>query len=376
MKKMTKMLCVVIAVLLCVSVFAACAAPAPAASESQAASKEPAASASAEATTEAPASAEASAAGGSDINPADYPVAIAMMMKNHPVHRMVQLGFLKAAKELGYTDAQVIGTEGPDVNEEYTACDTFAAQGGKGLMLWAGDDTCFPTLKKMKAAGVKVGIAHFKFIDEAGNLPEGLDFNMACDPVAYGKAVADFMGEKLKGKTGSIAVTQNTKNITENAAYESFKARMEELKLEGIKVLEPELEGADATQAANINAAVLQKNPDLIGAFSTTGGGSASWSTAAQKAGKAPGDIVIVAMDVTEENLKYLEDGQVAALVSQPLYDEAFKTMEYLDKLFRGEEVPKWTDLDAPLVYVGGTGTSDPAHYQTYIDEVKSWFEQ
>ena len=374
MKKKTKLLCMVMAILLCASVFVACAAePAASESPSQAASE----SASAEASAPAE-SAEASQAssGGDDINPAEYPVAVAMMLKNHPVHRMVQLGFLKAAKELGYTDAQVIGTESADVNEQYTACDTFAAQGGKGLLLWSGDDTCFPTLKKMKAAGVRVGIPHFKLIEEDGEMPEGLDFNMACDPVAYGKLVADFIAEKLEGKTGKVAVTQNTKNNTENAAAESFAARMAELNLDGITVLEPELEGGEATQAANVNAAIIQKNPDLVGAFSTTGGGSASWSTAAQKAGKENGEIVIVAMDITEENLKYLEDGQVAALVYQPLYEEAFKTMEYLDTLFRGGEVPAWTDLDAPLVYVGGSGASDPATYKSYIDEVKTWFEQ
>ena len=376
MKKMTKMLSVVIALLLCAAIFAACS-PAPAASSeaapTEAASSE-AAPASAEATPAA-ASAEASAAA-AEFNPADYPVAIAMDNKNHPVHRMVQLGFLKAAKELGYTNAQVIGTEGSDANEVYTAVDTFAAQGGKGLMLWRGDDTCFPTLKKMEAAGVNVGIAHFKFVKEDGTLPEGLDFNMACDPAKYGAAVADFMAEKLKGKTGTIAVTQNTKNNTENAAAEGFAARMKELNLEGITVLAPELEGSDATQAANVNAAIIQKNTDLIGAFSTTGGGSASWSTAAQKAGKSDDDLVLVAMDITEENLGYLNDGKIDALVYQPLYEEAFKTMEYLDKLLRGEEVPVWTDLEAPLVYVGGKDASDPATYQSYIDEVKTWFEQ
>lgn len=374
MKKKTKLLCMVMAILLCASVFVACAAePAASESPSQAASE----SASAEASAPAE-SAEASQAssGGDDINPAEYPVAIAMDSKNHPVHRMVQLGFLKAAKELGYTDAQVIGTEGADANEVYTACDTFAAQGGKGLMLWRGDDTCFPTLKKMKAAGVKVGIAHFKFVQDDGTLPDGLDFNMACDPAKYGADVADFMAERLEGKTGKIAVTQNTKNATENAAAEAFTARMKELNLDGITVLDAELEGSDATQAANVNAAIIQKNPDLVGAFSTTGGGAASWSTAAQKAGKSDDDLVLVAMDITEENLGYLNDGKIDGIVYQPLYEEAFQTMENLDKLFRGEEVPVWTDLEAPIVYVGGSGASDPATYQSYIDEVKTWFEQ
>ena len=34
-----------------------------------------------------------------DFNPADYSVAICMTSMNHPVHRIVQLGFLTAAEE-------------------------------------------------------------------------------------------------------------------------------------------------------------------------------------------------------------------------------------------------------------------------------------
>ena len=89
MKKKTKLLCMVMAILLGASVFVACAAePAASESPSQAASE----SASAEASAPAE-SAEASQAssGGDDINPAEYPVAVAMMLKNHPVHRMVKL---------------------------------------------------------------------------------------------------------------------------------------------------------------------------------------------------------------------------------------------------------------------------------------------
>ncbi|MDR2143876.1 MAG: hypothetical protein LBP29_05860, partial [Treponema sp.] len=64
---------------------------------------------------------------GGAYDPSKVPVAIDMFILNHPVHRIVQLGFLKAAKELGYTNAKVIGTEGPDSSEAWAAAEAFAA---------------------------------------------------------------------------------------------------------------------------------------------------------------------------------------------------------------------------------------------------------
>jgi len=352
---MKKTIVLVLVALLLVGLFSACTPAAPAAEEP--AKEEPAKEVAEEPAVE-------------EFDPADYPVAIAIGVKNHPVHRIVELGFLKAAEELGY-DAEVIGTDGTDWNEVYAACDAAAASGTKGIMLWAGDDTAFPTLKKMAAADVAVGIAHFKF----DPMPEGLTFGLACDATAYGTACADFIAERIEGKTGSVAITQNTKNYTENAAAEAFAARMAELALPGVTVLDVELEGSDLAAATNINAAIIQKNSDLIAAFGTTGNSPVTWADAAAKAGKAPGEIVIVGMDYTEANLAKIASGEVAAIIAQPLYDEAFKTMELLDQYFRTGDVPAWTPLDAPLVYEGGTGTSDPGYYTGILEEVKTWFK-
>ena len=289
---------------------------------------------------------------------------------NHPVHRIVQLGFLKTAQDLGYP-AEVIGTDGVDWNEVYAACDAFAAAGGAGIMLWAGDETAFPTLMKMEAAGVPVGIAHFKF----DPWPQGLTFGLACDPVAYGRESADFIAERVEGMTGTIAVTQNTHNFTEDAAAEAFAARMAELDLPGITVLPVELEGSDLAQATNINAAIIQREPDLIAAFGTTGNSPVTWANAARHAGKNPGDLIIIGMDYTEANLEEIEEGWVTAIVAQPLYEEAVITAQLLDQYLRTGSVQQWTDLDAPLVYKGGSGVNDPGYYAGILEEVRTWFE-
>ena len=312
--------------------------------------------------------------GGGAFDPAKTPVAICMMVMNHPVHRIVQLGFLKAAQELGYTNAKVIGTESPDAAEAFATVEPFIAEGGRGLLLWGGDSSCYSTLRLCKNANVAVGIPHFKHTP----VPDGLTFGMACDPVAYGAQVAEFMASKLTGKSGSIAITQNTKNVTENAAADSFEKTWASLgskyDLKNIRILPVQLEGAVVDQATAVNLAIIQSNPDIIGAFGTTGNSPVTWGDAASKAGKRDGELVLVGMDATEGNLDYLETGKVAALVAQPLYEEAYKTMQYLDTVLRGGTVPVWTDLDAPIVTKDGTGPNGIQFHRGIAAEVKTFF--
>jgi ribose transport system substrate-binding protein len=316
---------------------------------------------------------------GGTFDPAKVQVAVGMSLINHPVHRIVQLGFLKAARELGYTNAKVIGTESGDMAEVGAAAEAFIAEGGKGLMLFWGDSSCFEVLAQAKRDGVFVGIPHFKLLTDSGQPPEGLTFNMACDPVLYGKQAAELMAEKLNGKSGSVAITQNTRNTTENAGSESFIATWNSLKskynLNNIRILPVQLEGGVVDQATAINLAIIQANRDIIGAFGLTGNSPITWADAATKAGKRDGEIVIIGMDATEGNLNYLEQGKVTAIVAQPLYEESYKTMQYLDTLLRGGTVPYWTDLEAPIVTKDGTGPNGIAYHRGIAAEVATFFK-
>ena len=309
-------------------------------------------------------------------DPADCTIVIAMPVMNHPVHRCVQLGLVEACKELGY-QYQIVGTEGNDNNEVIAAAEAAAAGGAKGIILWAQDETMVPAINTLKNDyGVMTCVPHFRY--EEGSAP-GLDVNLACDPASYARAAADYMAEKLDGRTGSIALTQSGYTTNETLANESFNARVAELqaegKLQGVKVLEPVVEGqTDVTESTDINASVIQANPDIIGAISWTGNGPVTWSNAARKCGYEPGEIVIVSMDYTADNLTELEAGYVSALIAQPLYEEAYQAVYNLDKLLRGESVDYWTELDAPLMYKGGEDVHDPAYYQDILKRVSSTF--
>ena len=311
-----------------------------------------------------------------DFNPADHTLVFATVLVNHPVLRCVELGFKEACEELGY-QYQIVGPEGQDYNEMNAAAEA-AAVYADGILLWAQDSTCLVTIDSMKNDyGCFVGVPH-TYWEEGSS--DGLDFTMACVPETYAIAVADFFAEKLDGKTGSIAVTQATYNENEDAAAAAFIARIAEHqaegRLEGVTVLDPAIEGAtDITESTNVNTSIIQANSDLIAAFSLTGNGPVTWSNAARNCGLEPGDLCIVAMDYTADNLAEIEAGYCTAIVAQPLYTEAYESVLYLDKLLRGEEVEYWTELAAPLAYQGGEGENDPATYVGILDRVGTAFE-
>ena len=316
------------------------------------------------------------AAPADEFDPTGKTLAFATILTNHPVLRIVELGFAEACEELGY-EYQIVGTEGQDNNDMCAAAESAAAAGASGVVLWAGDETCFATIKTLRNDyGIYVGVPHTQYQQEA--IPE-LNLNMCCVSPTYAKAVCEFMAEKLEGKTGAIQISQASYNVNEDQAAAAFKEKFEELqaagKFEGVTLLEPAIEGAtDITESTNVNVSLLQANPDIIAAFGLTGNSPVTWTNAAKKCGYNAGDLLIVGMDYTADNLALLEEGWVSALVGQPLYDEAYQLVYAIDKLLRGETVEYWTELDAPLIYKGGEGVHDPATYTGILDRVSAKF--
>lgn len=326
---------------------------------------------------------ESKAAG---IDKSEYSICINQNTINHPVHRQVQMGLINKATELGYKKPEVVGPDTGDQAEQFAMCETWAASvtpGKAAILMWNGDHNSDELVAKLyNDYQIIVGVPHFRiFVNddvEKKELPEGYAFEMACDPVAYGQEVAKLAAAALDGKTGSFALTQNTKNSTENAATDSFikefEAQKANYKLDGIKILEVGLEGGEMEPATTYNLGIIQANKDLVGAFGTTGNSPVSWADAASKAGKKDGELWIAGMDATDTNLQYLEAGKVQVIVAQPLVQEAAKTMEYFDILFNGGTVEPWTDLSAGIVTKDATGENSIETWKGYAEQVTKMF--
>lgn len=285
------------------------------------------------------------------------------LLKGHPVHQMTQIAFREGCKKLGY-ECEVVGTDGPDIAGTITLAEQALAKGdAAGMAIWTGNPAYNPLIEKAGQAGIPVILPHFPAPE--GSIP-GAKGIISCDPEAYAQEAALQIGAAIQGK-GTVAITQGSFNTTENMVAETFKKAITE-KYPQIKTLPPEEEGFDPSQAIAKGVALLQAHPDVVAALSTTGGGPTTWAGAQKETGRK---IVAVGMDYTRVNLDLVRDGQVTAVIGQPLWDEASGAAELLDRAVKGETIPWWTKLPAPFL------TKDKlAPYYTLLDKVEAALKQ
>jgi ribose transport system substrate-binding protein len=160
------------------------------------------------------------------------------------------------------------------------------------------------------------------------------------------------MGDELRARgvtEGSLAITQGNFNTVENLVAETFAATIE-AEYPEFTPLEAQEEGFDPPVAIAKASAIIQANPDIVGALSTTGAGPTTWARAAEENGLADGEIVIISMDYTRPNLDLVKDGKVFGLVGQPLVAEFRECVYIMDAHLRGEEYDYANPLPAPII--------------------------
>jgi ribose transport system substrate-binding protein len=270
----------------------------------------------------------------------------------HPVHQYTQQGFLEGCAELGL-DCELATTDENSIDALVALADQVVSKpDAKGVAMWFGGlPVAKPIIEKAKANGIAVALPHFPVAEGfyADNAVQ-----IAADTTKYPDPVAKAMCDELtkQGVTsGSVAITQNNHNATEDMVAKVFAEGMAKY-CPSLTILPVELEGPEPTGAIAVATSIMQAHPDLVAALSTTGGGPTTWAGAQQETGKK---IVAAGMDATRVNLDLVKNGEVWGLVAQPLYEETKGAAELLYKMANGEKVPYWTVLDAPLVTADNT---------------------
>jgi ribose transport system substrate-binding protein len=348
---------------------AATTAPAPTAAPAAAATAAPAAAATAApaaAATAAPAAAAPAAAAGvpsgSEVAAADFmtpaPAGTFKVtgkfywVQNtawHPVHQLTQQSFLQGCADNGL-QCELAITDDTSVEAWLAVAEQALARPDvKGLAMWiGGNPAAIPFVQKAVAKGVAISLPHFP-IDQTfyGSAPNVVQ--IAADTTKYPDPVAKAMCDELKKQnvtTGSVGVTENGFNVTEDMVAKVFKESMNKY-CPTLKVLDVQLEGAEPTKAIAVAVSIMQANPDIVAGFSTTGGGPTTWAGAQKETGKK---LVAVGMDYTRVNLDLVKSGQVFGIVAQPLFEENWGSAKLLAEMANGMKVPYWTMLSAPLV--------------------------
>lgn len=296
--------------------------------------------------TEDPAPEEPAAPAEEDAyDPKENPIATCNWLKSHPVVQMMIAGFMSRAQELGY-DPLLFAPDEADAQKAYGLLEAGIAQSGvKGVAMHILDESTPQYIKKLADQGIAVVTGHTFVTEENRENYPGLLAFAAASVEEYSKTAALALGEQVGGK-GTVAVTCGSFNPTENTGAEVFTKTIQE-NFPDMTVLDPIEEGFDTPTAIQRATAIMQANPDLVGAFSLTGSGALTWAGAQENAGR---EICIISMDYARANLDLVKSGEVYGLVAQPLIQEWAMCADLLDTYLRGGEIEFANVLEAPLV--------------------------
>jgi ribose transport system substrate-binding protein len=262
--------------------------------------------------------------------------------QKHPVTRIMIAGFLKGCEDYGVLCENMSVA---DDNAVLTLMEQSITMGSTGQIFPIYLPEHYQQALDMIKKGVPVIGTHFPV--DIKNVP-GLLAWVAPDNVGYAIQTGKAMGEKLQCK-GTVGITQSSLNDGENAVADNFKKSLLAT-CPNIKVLDVQVEGFDIPKAILVASAIIQANPDITGAFSTTGNGPTTWASAAKENGKKPGEITIISMDYTTPNLDLVKSGEVYMLVGQPLFEEFYYAVGVFVSNLMGYPVPYENTLPAPLI--------------------------
>ena len=291
--------------------------------------------------------------------------AICMGSIRHPIHRLVQLGFMEAADELGY-EGHILGLAESSIQELLDCW----LQGAReydiaGAVCWVGDESAYEFLKELHGMGVKTVVPHFPH--NYYETKDFIDVNAYADLDQALYDAGEYLVERLRERgirSGALGVSVSGPALLHEDVME-YMSYMES-KYPEYRMADMLLEHSETETSIERMVEYIEANPDLVGVVGRTGASAITWSRAKSRAGRE--DIFAMGMDYSENNLDVLTSGGIDALVCLPLYEAGSVGLELIDSLLQGavyqEEEEQWhCELDIRIVTKDGQGQNGAAYY-------------
>ena len=114
----------------------------------------------------------------------------------------------------------------------------------------------------------------------------------------------------------------------------------------------------DNAKAAQLTAAALQKNPDIVAIFGTSGNETQGAATAVRQAGKK-GKIMVVGVDAYPAQVKALETGDLQALIAQDVSAIGEQSILQAVNAVEGKKVTKQILVKSTIITKESLGTPE-----------------
>lgn len=226
------------------------------------------------------------------------------------------------------------------------AIDTFIVQGIDGFILAGAVDlvTLVPGIEKLNEEGIPVFALD--------TCPEGghVDMFITNDLVDSSKKAAEQMVEGIKEANNGevpegvvIEITGALVDMYTTECHEGFSAVMEQYPQ--LTVVQGEGNWNNDDSYARTSDLLTRYGDDVVGIYVHTPDIMGSGTVAAvEAAGLDPADYFISGICIGKEGIELLKQGKLYAVVEQPALDSAMMAVEYLNKMFNGEEIPRVGD--------------------------------
>ena len=350
MKKITALL---LACVMILAIFTACAA------KTEPATTETAAEPAATETAEAPAETETASGPKGKI--------AGVVFQEDQFMKLMQLGYKDACEAAGYEFLP--GNTNNDQGKESEFINNYISQGVAGVAISPLSEVAsLAGLQSLHDAGIVVGLSNTSY--------EG-DFFVGCfssDNYEIGKstgiAAAKYIEEKLDGKA-NVAILQYKSLLSEQSTARSSGFLDQLADLPGVTVVADQ----DAwlqDKAITVVTDMLTAHPEIDLIFAANDGGTIGATMAVQNSGKA-GSVVVFGTDASEQMVALLKDSNniLQAVTGQDPYSIGQMTMQTIVDALEGKDVSETT---GKMTIVPGLLLSrdDPDGLDAYLADLKT----
>ncbi|KGA31787.1 D-ribose transporter subunit RbsB [Pectobacterium brasiliense] len=265
-------------------------------------------------------------------------VALVVSTLNNPFFVSMKEGAQKEADKLGY-ELIVLDSQNNPAKELANVQD-LTVRGTKVLLINPTDSDAVGNAIKM-ANQAKIPVITLDRVASSGEVVS----HVASDNAFGGKVAGDFLAKKL-GEGAKVIQLEGIAGTS--AARERGAGFMKSAEKNKFTMLASQPADFDRTKGLNVMQNLLTAHPDVQAVFAQNDEMALGALRALQTAGKT--DVLVVGFDGTQDGVKAVESGKLAATVAQRPDQIGVIGIETAAKVLKGEKTQAIIPVDLKLV--------------------------
>lgn len=265
-------------------------------------------------------------------------VGLVVSTQDNPFFVTLKEGAVSKAKEMGH-EIVVLDSQN-DPSKELGNVEDLLIKGIDVLLINPTDSDA--VVSAVKAANRnKVPVVT---LDRASNGGKVVT-HIASDNVAGGELAGNFIVEKLNGKNNKVVELEGIPGTT--AARDRGKG-FNKAAQNKLDIVAKQAADFDRTKGLNVMENILQAQSEVNAVFAHNDEMALGALKAIEASDKT--DIIIVGFDATEDAVKAVKEGKLAATVAQKPAEIGAKGVEAADKIVKKETVPQFIPIELELI--------------------------